>query len=165
MRVIWFWFPFFIWINHKTHAWLCVRSPIFFLPSMEQRHPQFSCPPSMMLRNILERRDDISNVLGFFLSCVKNMLHWLIGINKPINNFLITHAQWNNIHVNIMSIVIGAYWLESLSLIWSLDVHLSMYTNLDWPSLSSWFLCPLLMYVCRLRIAPVCEPVGTPLSQ
>ena len=54
-------------------------------------------------------------------------------------------------------------WLESLWLICSLDVHLSMYVNLNWAGLSSWFLCSLLMYVCRLRIAPVWEPVGTPL--
>jgi hypothetical protein len=41
-------------------------------------------------------------------------------------------------------------WLKSLWLIWSLDVHLSMYVNLDWAHLNSWFLCSLLMYVCRL---------------
>ena len=56
-------------------------------------------------------------------------------------------------------------WLESLWLIWSLDVHLFMYTNLHWASLNSWFLCSLLMYICRLCIAPMCEPIGTPLSQ
>ena len=48
---------------------------------------------------------------------------------------------------------------------WSLDVHLSMYANLDWASLSSWFMCSLLMYDCRLRIVPVWEHVGTSLSQ
>ena len=56
-------------------------------------------------------------------------------------------------------------WLESLWSIWSLDVHLSMYVNLDRASLSSWFMCSLLMYGCRLRIAPVWVLVGTPLSQ
>ena len=56
-------------------------------------------------------------------------------------------------------------WLESLWLIWLLDVHLSIYVNLDWASLSSWFLCSSLMYVCRFRMAPVCVPVGTPFSQ
>jgi hypothetical protein len=40
-----------------------------------------------------------------------------------------------------------------------------MYVNLDWASLSSWFLCSLLMYVCRFRIAPVWVLVGTLLSQ
>ena len=48
-------------------------------------------------------------------------------------------------------------WLESLWLTWSLDVHLSMHVNLDWARLSSWFQCFLLMYVCRLRMAPVWE--------
>ena len=56
-------------------------------------------------------------------------------------------------------------WLESLWFIWSLNVHLSMYVNLDCASLYSWFLCSLLMYVCRFRIAPVWVHVGTPLSQ
>ena len=56
-------------------------------------------------------------------------------------------------------------WLESLWLIWSLDVHLSMYVNLDWAHLNSWFLCSLLMYVRRLCMAPMWVPVGTPLSQ
>ena len=65
------------------------------------------------------------------------------------------------------SVVLGFFqnWLKSLWLIWSLDVHLSMYVNLDWASLSSWFLCSLLMYVCRLHLAPVRVHVGTPLSQ
>ena len=53
-------------------------------------------------------------------------------------------------------------WVESLWLIWSLDVHLSIYVNLDWASLSSWFLCSLLMYVCKMHIAPMWVPVGTP---
>ena len=57
------------------------------------------------------------------------------------------------------------HWLESLWFIWSLDVHLSMYINLDCVILSSWFLCSLLMYVCMFRMALVCVPVGTPLSQ
>jgi hypothetical protein len=35
-----------------------------------------------------------------------------------------------------------------------------MYVNLDWANLSSWFLCSLLMYVCRLRIAPMWVLVG-----
>ena len=56
-------------------------------------------------------------------------------------------------------------WLESLWLIWSMDVHLSTYVNLDWANLSSRFMCSLLMYVCRLRIAPIWAPVGTPLSK
>ena len=36
---------------------------------------------------------------------------------------------------------------------------------LDCINLNSWFLCSLLMYVCRFRMAPVWVPVGTPLSQ
>ena len=56
-------------------------------------------------------------------------------------------------------------WLESLWLIWLLDAHLSMYVNLDWAHLNPWFLCSLLMYVCRFRMAPVWVLVGTPLSQ
>ena len=45
-------------------------------------------------------------------------------------------------------------WLESLCLIWLLDVHLSIYVKLDRASLSSWFLCSLLMYNCMLCITP-----------
>ena len=56
-------------------------------------------------------------------------------------------------------------WLESLGLIRLLDVHLSMYENLDWAHCHSWFLCSLLTYACRFRMAPMCVPVGTPLSQ
>ena len=55
-------------------------------------------------------------------------------------------------------------WLESLWFIWSLDVHLSMYVNLDCASLNSWFLCTLLMYVCRFRIAPVWMPMWNPIE-
>ena len=55
--------------------------------------------------------------------------------------------------------------VESLWLIWSLDVHLSMYVNLDWANLSSWFMCSLLVYVCELHIAPLWVPLGTLLSQ
>ena len=56
-------------------------------------------------------------------------------------------------------------WLESLGVIWSLDVHLSMYENLDWAHFNYWFLCSLLTYVCRFRMALMCVPVGIPLSQ
>jgi hypothetical protein len=53
------------------------------------------------------------------------------------------------------------FLLESLWLIWLLDVRLFIYTNLVWASLSSWSMCTLLMYACRLRIAPVWVLVGT----
>ena len=39
------------------------------------------------------------------------------------------------------------------------------FVYLDWAHFNSWFLCSLLTYVCRFRMAPVCVPVGTPLSQ
>ena len=56
-------------------------------------------------------------------------------------------------------------WLESLWFIWSLDVHFSLHVNLDYAILNFWFLCSLLMCVCRFRMAPVCVPVETLLSQ
>jgi hypothetical protein len=40
-----------------------------------------------------------------------------------------------------------------------------MYVNIDWASLSSWFWVFLNDIFCRLRMAPVWEPLGTPLSQ
>lgn len=40
-----------------------------------------------------------------------------------------------------------------------------MNLNLNWASLIYCFMCSLLMYVCRLHIACVWVPVGTPLSQ
>ena len=52
-----------------------------------------------------------------------------------------------------------------LYLSWSLDVYLSIYVNLDLASLISLFVCSLLMYACRLRIAPTRVPVGIMLSQ
>ena len=65
------------------------------------------------------------------------------------------------------SIIHGFFqnWLESLWLIWSLDVHLSTYMNFDWASPSYFSLWSLFMYVCRLRIAHVCVPVGIMLNQ
>ena len=56
-------------------------------------------------------------------------------------------------------------WLESLWLIWSLDVHLSIFVDLDRVNIDSLFLWLLLMYVCRLCVAHVCVSIGIPLSQ
>ena len=75
---------------------------------------------------------------------------------------------YRNFRVCVMwaSMVPGFFqnWLENLWFIWPLDVHLSMYVNLYCVILNSWFLCSLLMYVCRFRMAHVCVHAGIPLS-
>jgi hypothetical protein len=77
-------------------------------------------------------------------------------------------AYWNFRVCVIWAYVVPGFfrkWLQTLWLLWLLDVHLSTYVILKWAQLDSWFLCSLLMYVCRFRMAPVWVPIGAPLSQ
>ena len=93
---------------------------------------------------------------------------YILGQNKCFR-WLPMYWAYRSFRVCVIwaSVIPGSFhnWFESLGLIWSLDVHLSMYGNLDWAHFSSRFLCSLLTYVCRFRMAPICVPVGTPFSQ
>jgi hypothetical protein len=56
--------------------------------------------------------------------------------------------------------LVGESWL-----IWSMDVHLPIYVNSLSIYLNSLFMWSLLMYACRLLIAPMCMLVGIMLSK
>ena len=72
---------------------------------------------------------------------------YILGQNICLWWFPIYWAYQNFRVCVIWALVIPRFsqnWLERLGLIWSFDVHLSMYVNLDWAHFHSLFLYSLL---------------------